>query len=127
MKTKSIIFALLLMSNFVIGQENYLWPVEGKKAGENILYKPQSYIGKDLNANNLIIAAPLNTNILSPVDGTITIFNYVMRSAINHSIMYRETPTDFYQDSLHFVEGGENDVQFINLRVGIQTSDRAVV
>lgn len=127
MKTKSIIFALLLMSKFAIGQENYLWPVEGKKAGENILYKPQSYIGKELNANDLIIAAPLNTNILSPVDGTITIFNYCMESSMNSSIMYRETPTDFYQDSLHFVEVGENDVQFINLRVGIQNSDRAVV
>ena len=44
---KKLCFVLLLLaSNFAFAQDNYLWPVEGKKAGEGILYKPQSYIGK---------------------------------------------------------------------------------
>ena len=123
-----ILFGLMmLIGPMAFAQESYLWPVEGKKAGEDILYKPQSYIGQELNANNLIIAAPLNTNILAPVDGTIVSFNYIRESALDYNIMYRETPTDYRQDSLYFAEAGENDVQFINLEVGIQTADKSMV
>ena len=123
-----ILFGLMmLIGPMAFAQESYLWPVEGKKAGEDILYKPQSYIGQELNANNLIIAAPLNTNILAPVDGTIVSFNYIRESALDYNIMYRETPTDYRQDSLYFAEAGESDVQFINLEVGIQTADKSMV
>ena len=121
---KKLCFVLLLLaSNFAFAQDNYLWPVEGKKAGEGILYKPQSYIGKELNANNLIVAAPLKTNILAPVEGTVTMFSYVSRSALNYSTMYGKTPTDFHQDSLYFAESGVSDVQFLNLTIGIQTAE----
>ena len=123
MKHFKLLLLALLLSVQALAQEDYLWPVEGKKAGEDILYKPQSYIGQELNANNLIIAAPLGTNILAPVDGVIISFNYIMLSSMEYNIMYRETPTDFYQDSLYFVKLGESDVQFINLCIGIQTSD----
>ena len=114
---------LMVFGGEAFGQENYLWPVKGKKAGEDILYKPQSYIGNELNANDLIIATPLNTNILAPVDGTITWFNYSFQTAMNYSTSYHRTPTDYRQDSLYFAEAGESDVQFINLSVGIQTAD----
>lgn len=125
---KKLCFVLLLLaSNFAFAQDNYLWPVEGKKAGEGILYKPQSYIGKELNANNLIVAAPLKTNILAPVEGTVTMFSYVSRSALNYSTMYGKTPTDFHQDSLYFAESGVSDVQFLNLTVGIQTGEGTTV
>lgn len=120
-----LLLALLMMvfGGEAFGQENYLWPVKGKKAGEDILYKPQSYIGNELNANDLIIATPLNTNILAPMDGTITWFNYSFQTAMNYSTSYHRTPTDYRQDSLYFAEAGESDVQFINLSVGIQTAD----
>ena len=129
MKTRNIITALFLLfiGNVAFAQENYLWPVEGEKAGESILYTPQSYIGKELNANNLIVATPLNTNILAPVDGTIVWFNYLLQSAMNYSTSYHRTPTDYPQDSLYFVESGEKDVQFINLEVGIETADKSTV
>ena len=116
-----------MLSVQAVAQNNYLWPVEGKKAGEDILYKPQSYIGKELNANNLIVAAPLKTNILAPVEGTVTMFSYVSRSALNYSTMYGKTPTDFHQDSLYFAESGVSDVQFLNLTVGIQTGEGTTV
>ncbi len=124
-----LLLALLLMvfGGEAFGQENYLWPVKGKKAGEDILYKPQSYIGNELNANDLIIATPLNTNILAPVDGTITWFNYSFQTAMNYSTSYHRTPTDYRQDSLYFAEAGESDVQFINLSVGIQTADGTMI
>ena len=127
MKHFQLILLALMLSVQAVAQNNYLWPVEGKKAGEDILYKPQSYIGKELNANNLIVAAPLKTNILAPVEGTVTMFSYVSRSALNYSTMYGKTPTDFHQDSLYFAESGVSDVQFLNLTVGIQTGEGTTV
>ena len=118
---------LLLCGTFAFGQDSYLWPVEGKKAGDDILYKPQSYIGQELNASNLIIAAPLNTNILAPVDGTIVDFSYNYQSSLTYVTMFGKTPTDFRQDSLYFVEQGESDVQFFHLCVGIETADKSKV
>lgn len=129
MKTRNLITAMLLLlaCNLTFGQENYLWPIPGKQAGNDIIYKPQSYIGQELNGTNLIIAAPLNTNILAPVDGTVICFNYSSKSSICQSTMYRKTPTNFQQDSLYFVESGESDVQFIHLFVGIETADKTKV
>lgn len=49
----------------------YLWPVEGARTGADILYTPQCYIDKELNFDNLVIAAPEGTNVVCPVDGTI--------------------------------------------------------
>ena len=41
------LLALLLMifGGKAFGQENYLWPIPGKQAGDDILYRPQDYIG----------------------------------------------------------------------------------
>ncbi len=129
MKAKAIItlFCILFAAFNLKAQDQYLWPIEGKTAGEGIIYKPQSYIGQELNSSNLIIAAPLNTNILAPVDGTIVIFHYFMKSKLNFSTEYGKTPTNFQQDSLYFAELGTEDVQFLNICVGIETSDRATV
>ena len=35
----------------------YQWPIEGAKAGEGILYRPQDYIGDEYNFDKLIIGA----------------------------------------------------------------------
>lgn len=52
--------------------QTYLWPVKGAKAGQNIIAAPQSYIGNELNRNDLYVGAPLGTEVVSPADGTIT-------------------------------------------------------
>ena len=50
----------------------YQWPIEGAKAGEGILYRPQDYIGDEHNFDKLIICAKPGTNVVSPCDGVIT-------------------------------------------------------
>ena len=65
---------LLLAGNFAFAQDNYLWPISGKQAGEGILYRPQDYIGvadgvtqAELNFGELVIGALLGTPVLCPV------------------------------------------------------------
>jgi hypothetical protein len=48
------------------------WPMAGKKPGENILSRPQSYIGKELNFGNLFIGGKEGDAIICPADGIIT-------------------------------------------------------
>lgn len=50
----------------------YQWPIEGGKAGEGTLYRPQDYIGNEHNFEKLIIGTKPGTNVVSPCDGVIT-------------------------------------------------------
>lgn len=59
-------------------QTPYLWPIKDAKAGEGIIYAPQSYIDKELNSSSLYITAREGSVVVSPADGTIT----------NHSMIY---------------------------------------
>ena len=78
MKTRNLITVLflLLAQNLAFAQDNFLWPIPGKQAGDDILYRPQDYIGvadgvnqAELNFDHLISGAPLGTPVVCPVDG----------------------------------------------------------
>ena len=136
MKTKSIIFALLFMVNFAFGQENYLWPVAlslDKKAGDDILYRPQDYIGvadgltqAELNFDRLIIGAPLWTPVLCPVDGKITHASIGYSNSFSCSVdVFNQQTGNFEQDSLLFVEWGMSPekIRYLNTWVSIRVAD----
>ena len=75
MKRNTIILlaALSFVSYSAYGQdENLLWPLKGKDAGENILYRPQEYVGSELNFDNLFIGGAFGDTVVAPADGIIT-------------------------------------------------------
>ncbi|MDR2145356.1 MAG: hypothetical protein LBE91_02715 [Tannerella sp.] len=75
LKKLSAILTLLFSTVPLFAQtQPYLWPIEGAKAGDNIISAPQSYIDGELNFCDLIIGAPEGTTVLSPVDGTVNAF-----------------------------------------------------
>lgn len=63
----------------------YQWPIEGAKAGEGILYRPQDYIGNEHNFEKLIIGAKPGTNVVSPCDGMITHVTMMYYLSLNKS------------------------------------------
>ena len=79
MKARSLrpFFAVLLsvLSLGAAAQNTFLWPIQGKKAGEDILYRPGENIGDEPNFNNLVIAAPLGTKVVAPDDCTLEFFS----------------------------------------------------
>lgn len=137
MKTIMFYTWLLLLMMFFEGnaysQENYLWPVPGKQAGDNILYRPQDYIGvtdgvtqSELNFDQLIIGAPLGTPVLCPVDGTITHANICYHNSFSCSIdVYGQQTGNFEQDSVRFVEWGMSPekIRYMNTNVSIRIAD----
>ncbi len=138
MKTKAIIIALLLMGNFAFAQDNYLWPIPGKQAGEGILFRPQDYIGvaeaqtqAELNFGDLIIGAPLGTPVLCPVDGKIHSALLGYRNSWSCSLISFDQQTGNYeQDSLLFLEWDnmtQEKIHNTTLWVGIKTADGKTV
>ena len=138
MKTKAIIIALLLMGNFVFAQDNYLWPIPGKQAGEGILYRPQDYIGvadaqtqAELNFGDLIVGALLGTPVLCPVDGKIHSALLGYRNSWSCSLIcFAQQTGNYEQDSLLFLEWDnmtQEKIHNTTLWVGIKTADGKTV
>ncbi len=129
---------LLFTSNFAFAQDNYLWPIPGKQAGEDILYRPQDYIGvadaqtqSELNFGNLVIGAPLGTPVLCPVDGKISSALLGYRNSWScSSISFAQQTGNFEQDSLLFLEWDnmtQEKIHNTNLWVGIRTAEGKTV
>ncbi len=87
---------LLCQSVAAQPQDNFLWPIQGKTAGEDILYRPQEYIDNKQNFGSLYIGAPLGTPVVAPADGTVDFFGVGYTPGLNRGIMDRpgsEEPT----------------------------------
>lgn len=111
MKTKIIIVAFLFVANIAFSQEKYLWPIPEKQAGDDILYRPQDYIGvTDMQSNaelvfgDLIIGAGFGTPVVSPVDGTISFASLNYHDSYLCSVqIFRQQTGNYEQDSLLFL------------------------
>lgn len=69
---KTGVLLLTLLFAGTVQAQNLLWPIAGKKAGEDILSQPQTYIDKELNFDDLVIGAEPGAVVVCPVDGVIT-------------------------------------------------------
>jgi hypothetical protein len=69
----------------------WLWPVQGEKAGEDILYRPQDYIGRELNFDNLIIGGQEGTPVICPAEGTVAYFNLCYNSTLTSGATFSGT------------------------------------
>ena len=124
---------LLLVGNMAFAQDNYLWPIPNKQAGDDILYRPQDYIGvadgvtqAELNFDHLIIGAPLGTPVLCPVDGKITHASIGYSNSFSCSVdVFNQQTGNFEQDSLLFVEWGMSleKIRYLNTWVSIRIAD----
>ena len=129
---------LLLASNFAFAQDTFLWPIPNKKAGDDILYRPQDYIGvadaqtqAELNFGGLVIGAPLGTPVLCPVDGKISSALLGYRNSWSCSLIcFSQQTGNFEQDSLLFLEWDnmtQEKIHNTSLHIGVQTSDGKTV
>ena len=68
-KSGSLLLAFLLAGS--LQAQSLQWPIAGKKEGEDILSRPQAYIGSELNYEDLVIGAEPGTAVLCPANGVI--------------------------------------------------------
>ncbi|MCL2413188.1 MAG: hypothetical protein FWC98_03515, partial [Bacteroidales bacterium] len=113
--------------------ETFLWPIKNAEIGENVLFRPQEYIGNELNFGNLIIHAPKGTVVVAPTDGEVTSFNYVYLHSLARMTGFRFIPTNFEKDREFFESrscsredqscGTVEDVNFVSVSLGLRLQD----
>ena len=83
---KNLLTLFLLMFTFMgASAQDYLWPVQGKAAGTDIVCAPQGYIKDELNEFALFIGGNAGDTIVAPVDATIANISVIkMMSLIYH-------------------------------------------
>ena len=122
--------ALFLTFNLSLAAEDiWLWPIEGRKAGEGILYRPQDRIGEEFNFDNLFIAAPEGTRVLCPADAVVGFYclNYHFTLTSSSSFGAPDKPFDEV-----VAEGKEEwrargmDVRAVSIFMGLQIGDKTL-
>jgi len=113
LKLASRIIAIILFcfSSFSVSAQKsvkpYLWPVEGKKLGQDIISSPQSYINKELNFDELFIKVKLGTNILCPANGVVEDVHVCYRKSLSSMIGFT-----FNKSFSSSIEGLKKDKEF---------------
>lgn len=84
---KRIFFFVLFLILSYTSVAQALWPIYGSSAGKGIIYKPQQYIGDELNFDALFLSAPEGTIVVAPIDGVIqdvSILAWTSRSSLKY-------------------------------------------
>jgi len=106
-----------------------LWPIQEKKAGDGIIYRPQDYIGEEKNINKLFISAAEGTSIVSPIDGIIDFVRYGYSTSLESLISFKNpiNPTsdivEYDKQHRNLIADSEKNVipEFISLYIFISS------
>lgn len=106
--------------------QEMLWPIAGKSAGENILYKPQTYLDQELVIEHLIIGGEEGDVVICPTDGTIESIGPDYIPNIDEIICFGFSATKTMDENIASTCDGEGkglDPQNIAMSVVIRTED----
>lgn len=123
-----IFITLIASVSFITvhADETWQWPIAGAETGDSIIYKPQTYIGEELNFDQLFIAAPLDAVVVAPDDCVVRSVGWSyspsLSSAAGSSI---EPGEDFDARAKDMAEGiGRGaEPKYVNHSIGLQVAD----
>ena len=132
MKTK-LTLVMLFVGVVAFAETTFLWPIKNAETGENILLRPQEYIGDELNFYNLIIHAPRGTLVQAPADGVVTAFTYGYRHSLTRMTSFGRTPTTNFEEDIEAIRQNmcsgrrcfnqDIDLNFVSIGLGIRLDD----
>lgn len=131
---KKLLLFLVIAINIAVAQaqtENLLWPIKGAKAGQNILYAPQSYIDDELNFADIYIQAKEGAEVISPVDGVISYISISYRPTLTSSNGWNCEVSSF-DEMLKEVRKSKSvdkskDPKYINGSIGIDCGNNTTI
>lgn len=82
MKIKLLL--LLLAIGLTAQAQTWLWPIDGHKANDNVLYVPQQHINGELNLDELFIGGEEDAQILSPENATVSSFSLTYLQSLSY-------------------------------------------
>ena len=104
----------------------FKWPISGKKSGEGIIARPQQYVGDELNAGNLFIAAPEGTDVICPEDGTISNLGSGYHQSLVYAISFNSAKNTFdekIQEARNADDAGNLNKKYISGYIIITLDD----
>ena len=114
-------------------ETGYMWPVKGKQAGEGIVCKPQGYIEKEFNFDNLFITAPEGSTLVSPTDGIISSISIDYLSSLQYSTSYHYDSSKSFDENISAAKKEcESDksnkikTKYLSVCIGIKTAKATV-
>ena len=134
MKTRihwRLLFAALCttVSLSLTAEEVWLWPIEGQKAGEGVLYRPQDNIEKEFNFGSLFIGAPEGTRVLCPADAVLTSYNYTYCMSLTNSTTWGGGGQGYdalVAEQKDYFRSKGWDIRFLMLSVGLKIGDKTL-
>ena len=125
---QTIITALLVFVALAVKAENvWIWPIEGQKASEGIIYRPQDYIGEEFNFDDLIITASEGTQVVCPDDAVLENYHYTYYISLNTSASCGD-PNKPYNDVVAEEKAGFRakgwDIRCLSIMVGLKIGDK---
>lgn len=88
MKNLLVILSIIIGTAVRGAEPEWQWPLEGRSAGENILYSPQQHIGDEHNFANLFVGGEVGDTVVSPAEGTIASISIDYLQTLTYSISY---------------------------------------
>lgn len=96
----------LLMSQILLAQSGIMsWPISGAQAGENIIGRPQQYIGGELNYDEMFITATEGTDVICPENGIVSHISAIYKE----SMLYGTSFTSFRNTFDEMINEARND------------------
>lgn len=129
MKLRSILASLLAAAVSLTAYADgtaWQWPIAGQQAGTGIIYKPQTYIDRELNTSNLFITAPLGAEVVAPADGRVTgVFIGYQESLTRSNCGTVDFDKDFDESANEFAQnsGGRYKAKYVAHNISLRTAD----
>lgn len=121
---KSILLITLLFLSLQARAQEILWPVSGCKAGENIIGRPQGYVGDEFNFSHLFIGCKDTDIIICPVDGTVGTYLGSYYHSLNYALSIGLDSSKTFDQWLQDEDLGSGvNKKYVSKQIGIKMAD----
>lgn len=119
-------YVLFLTSVILCAQDKvfWTWPVAEQKAEDGILYRPQDFIGTELNFDNIFVAGKEGSPILCPFDAVVNRVSLTFKYNLSQSIS-RQYNGDL-KNEIKLI-GADCDEKYINGQISLQSKNGGVL
>ncbi len=121
---KKILVICLACLSLAAQAQTFLWPMAGKKAGEDILAQPQGFIGDELSYGELFIGGKAGDVVICPVDGTIISLGVNYQVKLDAVICEGLNPALTLDENIAATDfGKDTNPRYRSVAIGIRLAD----
>lgn len=104
--------------------QQLLWPMAGKEAGTDILYRPQEYLEQKLNFDNLFIGGAEGDVVVCPADATVLFVGVDYHASLDYVITGHFDPDKNLDENIRSADFGKDaDPRYITAGLSLLLKD----